>query len=82
MPRAAIEWGYAHLAQGDRLGGLIAEYYFIDLDRSIIKSLYPQKAPAERYSRITELFPDIHNRVPRQRGGLPSWASRRCISAG
>ena len=62
MPRAVIEWGYTHLAQGDRLGRLIAEYYFIYLDDRI-KGLY-QKAPAERYNHITELFPDIHNRVP------------------
>jgi hypothetical protein len=33
MPRAAIEWGYQHLEQGDRMGRLIAEY--INLFRAL-----------------------------------------------
>lgn len=62
MPRAAIEWGYANLAQGDRLGRLIAEFYFIYQDNRI-KNLYA-RTPKERYDTITEVFPNIHNRVP------------------
>lgn len=62
MPRAAIEWGYKNLKQGDRLGRLIAEYYFIYQDNRI-KNLYA-RTPKERYDSITEVFPDIHNRVP------------------
>ena len=62
MPRAAIEWGYKNLAQGDRLGRLIAEFYFIYQDNRI-KNLYA-RTPKERYDSITDVFPGIHNRVP------------------
>ena len=62
MPRSAIEWGYEHLGQGDRLGRLIAEYYFIYQDNRI-KNGYA-RTPKERYDTITEVFPNIHNRVP------------------
>jgi len=62
MPRTAVEWGYANLAQGDRLGRLIAEFYFIYQDNRI-KNLYA-RTPKERYDTITEVFPNIHNRVP------------------
>ncbi len=62
LPRAAIEWGYKNLKQGDRLGRLIAEFYFIYQDNRL-KNLYA-RTPKERYDNITEVFPNIHNRVP------------------
>jgi CRP-like cAMP-binding protein len=62
MPRAAIEWGYQYLEQGDRLGRLIAEYYFIYLDNRI-QNLYASD-PAARYATIEQIFPNIHNRAP------------------
>jgi CRP-like cAMP-binding protein len=62
MPRAAVEWGYAHLAEGEKLGRLIAEFYFVYQDNRI-KNLYA-RTPKERYDSITEVFPDLHNRVP------------------
>lgn len=62
MPRKAIEWGYENLRQGDKLGRLIAEYYFIYFDNRITNTL--TKSPKERYDAITQVFPDIHNRVP------------------
>jgi CRP-like cAMP-binding protein len=62
MPRAAIDWGYKHLAQGDKLGRLIAEFYFIYQDNRI-KNQYTRTVK-ERYDSITEVFPDIHNRAP------------------
>lgn len=62
MPRKVIEWGYRNLRDGDKLGRLIAEYYFIYLDNRI-KNLYTQ-TPKERYDAITDTFPDIHNRAP------------------
>lgn len=62
MPRSAIEWGYAHLREGEKLGRLIAEYYFIYLD-SRIKNLYA-RSPRERYDAIAAVFPNIHNRAP------------------
>ncbi len=62
MPREAIEWGYAHLTQGDKMGRLIAEYYFIYFDNRL-KNQYVF-TPAQRYENITKVFPNIHNRVP------------------
>jgi len=62
MPRSAIEWGYKNLRQGDRLGRLIAESYFIYQDTRL-KNLYAKTAK-ERYDSITEVFRNIHNRVP------------------
>lgn len=62
MPGSVIDWGYKNLNQGDRLGRLIAEFYFIYQDNRL-KNLYA-RTPKERYDNITDVFPDIHNRVP------------------
>jgi CRP-like cAMP-binding protein len=62
LPRATVEWGYQHLAEGDKLGRLIAEFYFIYQDNRI-KNLY-NRTPKERYDSISDVFPNIHNRVP------------------
>ena len=62
LPRTAIEWGYKNLAEGQKMGRLIAEYYFIYQDDRI-KNLYV-RTPKQRYDSITEVFPNIHNRVP------------------
>lgn len=62
LPRQVIEWGYKHLAQGDRMGRLIAEYYFIYFDNRL-KNQYVF-TPAQRYENISKVFPNIHNRVP------------------
>lgn len=64
LPRSAIEWGYQHLAEGQKLGRLIAEFYFIYQDNRI-KNLYA-RTPKERYDTLTEVFPNIHNRVPQR----------------
>jgi len=62
MSREMIEWGYNNLRQGDRLGRIIAEYYFIYFDRRI-KNMY-FSSPSERYNSITKIFPEIHHRAP------------------
>ena len=62
LPRSAIEWGYKHLREGQKMGRLIAEFYFIYQDDRI-KNLYA-RTPKQRYDSITEVFPNIHNRVP------------------
>ena len=62
MPRSAIAWGYENLKQGDKMGRLIAEYYFIYFDNRL-KNQYLY-TPAQRYENITRVFPNIHNRVP------------------
>jgi CRP-like cAMP-binding protein len=62
LPRSAIEWGYKNLTDGQKMGRLIAEYYFIYQDDRI-KNLYV-RSPKVRYDKITDVFPNIHNRVP------------------
>jgi CRP-like cAMP-binding protein len=62
LPRATIEWGYAHLSEGQKMGRLIAEYYFMYQDERI-KNQYVRTAK-ERYDAIAQVFPNIHNRVP------------------
>ncbi len=62
LPRTAIEWGYAHMEEGQKLGRLIAEYYYSYLDTRI-QHLYTL-SPIERYDLMQEIFPNIHQRVP------------------
>ena len=62
LPKEAIEWGYENLKEGQKLGRLIAEYYFTYLDRRI-EHLYTL-SPMQRYDLMNQIFPDIHNRVP------------------
>ena len=62
IPRKAVEWGYENMKQGDRLGRYIAEYYFIYQDNRN-RNQYV-RTPKERYDSITDIFPNIHNRVP------------------
>ena len=62
LPRSTIEWGYQHLKEGQKMGRLIAEYYFIYQDDRI-KNRYV-RTPKERYDTITHVFPNLHNRVP------------------
>jgi hypothetical protein len=50
------------MKSGDRLGRLIAESFFVYQDGRI-RNRYVRK-PKARYDAITQLFPDIHNRVP------------------
>lgn len=62
IPRTAVDWGYANLNEGQKLGRLIAEFYFIYQDNRIINQY--ARTPKERYDAITDIFPNIHNRVP------------------
>ncbi len=62
LPREGIEWGYKNMNEGQKLGRLIAEYYFVYLDTRI-QHLYTL-SPMERYNLMSEIFPNIHNRVP------------------
>ncbi|MDN3656756.1 Crp/Fnr family transcriptional regulator [Ferruginibacter paludis] len=62
LPRSAIEWGYKNLTEGQKMGRLIAEFYFIYQDERI-KNMYA-RTPRQRYDSITDVFPNIHNRVP------------------
>lgn len=62
LPRSAIEWGYKNLMEGQKMGRLIAEFYFIYQDDRI-KNTYA-RTPKQRYDNIEDVFPNIHNRVP------------------
>jgi len=62
LPRSVIEWGYKNLKEGQKMGRLIAEFYFIYQDDRI-KNTY-SRTPKQRYESITDVFPNIHNRVP------------------
>lgn len=62
LPRQAIEWGYKNMKEGDKLGRLIAENYFIQFDKRILDQ-YTQ-TPKERYENITQVFPNINQLVP------------------
>ena len=62
LPRSAIEWGYRNLKEGQKMGRLIAEFYFIYQDERI-KNMYARTSK-QRYDSITDVFPNIHNRVP------------------
>jgi uncharacterized short protein YbdD (DUF466 family) len=62
IPRKSVEWGYANLKEGQKMGRLIAEFYFIYQDNRIINQY--SRTPKQRYDAITEVFPNIHNRVP------------------
>lgn len=79
MPRAAIEWGYAHMRGGERLGRLVAEQYFVYLDQRVRGLL--TVPPQQRYAELTRLFPDVHARVPQHMlasylGITPEYLSR------
>ena len=65
LPREAIEWGYKNLAEGEKLGRRVAEFYFIHFDNRI-KNLYI-RTPKERYDMMNTLFPNIHNRVSQRK---------------
>ncbi|MBM3428507.1 MAG: Crp/Fnr family transcriptional regulator [Bacteroidetes bacterium] len=62
IPRAAIDWGYAHMRQGEKLGRLAAEQYFSYHDDRIKQTF--SLTPKERFDKIEEVFPGILNRIP------------------
>lgn len=62
LSRDAIEWGYKHIAAGNEIGRLIAEYYYVFQD-SRIKSLFTQ-TPKQRYDNLIHVYSNIHNLVP------------------
>ena len=50
------------MENGNKLGRLIAEFYFIYQDARINNAYI--RTPKERYDLITDVFPGIHQRVP------------------
>lgn len=62
LPRNCIAWGYKHLNEGNKMGRLIAEQYFIYQDNRLRNNY--ARSPKELYGSISNVFPNIHNRVP------------------
>ncbi|MCS4433013.1 Crp/Fnr family transcriptional regulator [Aquiflexum gelatinilyticum] len=62
LPREAVYWGYENLKEGQKMGRLIAEFYFVYQDTRV-RNMY-SRTSKERYDSISEVFPGIHNRVP------------------
>jgi CRP-like cAMP-binding protein len=62
LPKSAVYWGYQHLREGQKMGRLIAEFYFVYQDNRV-RNMYARTAK-ERYDGISEIFPNIHHRVP------------------
>ena len=62
LPRRQIDWGYENLQEGQRMGRLIAEYYFIYQDHRLNNQYL--RSPKERYDQLNSIFPNIHQRVP------------------
>jgi CRP-like cAMP-binding protein len=60
--REALEFGYECIKDGNKMGRLIAEHYFMMLsDR--IEEIYADDILA-RLDKLNECFPGIHQRVP------------------
>ena len=62
LTRDSIDWGYANMKEGEKLGRIIAESYFVYMDTRI-QRMYTL-SPFERYELMNSIFPAIHNRVP------------------
>ena len=62
LSREAVNWGYENMREGNKLGRLIAEGYFIYFDTRI-RNMYAH-SPIERYEMLNSIFPGLQNRVP------------------
>lgn len=79
IPSAAITWSHANMANGERLGRLIAEQYFVYKDMRLQGML--SLPPKVRYEQLTTVFPNVHARVPQHMiasylGITPEYLSR------
>jgi len=62
LPKSALDWFYKEVEEGEKLGRLIWDDYFIYLDNRI-QHMYTLSAKA-RYDIMQSIFPNIHQRVP------------------
>lgn len=62
LPRTAVDWGYQHLAEGQKMGRLIAEQQYMYQDQRL-RSMYT-RTPKQRYDQLVDVFQGIHQRVP------------------
>lgn len=57
LSRQSIEWGYGNLAEGDKLGRLIAEYYFVYFDNRLKNQYEDQGYFRHVFKKYTGLTP-------------------------
>ena len=62
IPKESIEQAYIHIKDGNKLGRLIAEHYFVMLTKFNYESQI--KDPLQIYSELEKKFPNIHQRIP------------------
>lgn len=62
MSRELFQMSYKKLEEGEKLGRLLVEDYFIIYSNKL-QSIYT-KSPSERYSIMNKLFPGILSKVP------------------
>ena len=62
IPKESIEQAYIHIKDGNKLGRLIAEHYFVMLTKFNYESQI--KDPLQIYSELEKKFQNIHQRIP------------------
>lgn len=62
LSKKTLEWLYANLEEGEKLGRMVLDNYFVYFDNRL-QHFYTH-TPQERFDLMNSIFPDIHNRVP------------------
>ena len=64
IPYETLLKGFNILKEGERLGRMLAEEYFIMFSDKL-RSFYTE-SPLERFNKLDKLYPNIHQRVPQR----------------
>jgi CRP-like cAMP-binding protein len=62
ITKEALQYGYEHIKEGDKLGRLIAEHYFMMIADKV-EEIYADDI-LERFDKLNDTFPGIDQRVP------------------
>jgi CRP-like cAMP-binding protein len=62
IPKKTVQSGYENIKDGNKLGRLIAEHYFLMISEKLEKAHIEN--PLKRYLDLEATFPDIHQRLP------------------
>jgi CRP-like cAMP-binding protein len=62
ISRDALQYGYEHTKEGNKLGRLIAEHYFMMISDKV-EEIYANDI-LDRLDKLNETFPGLHQRVP------------------
>ncbi|MGP8217304.1 MAG: Crp/Fnr family transcriptional regulator [Bacteroidia bacterium] len=62
ISRDALQYGYEHTKEGNKLGRLIAEHYFMMISDKV-EEIYANDV-LDRFDKLNDTFPGIHQRVP------------------